>query len=242
MVSLRLKQIVETNTGCSVHTLGFSGRISNTNKQAVTCCKKANWVKVSTQAELGSIDLKHTKICTTNERKLCQTNQICKTFPMLVQNDHNCTALHPVKWPSLTLHNKTFCFGHLTQQRIIYSRKEGTVGEEEKCVTKCEEMEGLEFQSALTARGYLTGSDCWAATHPPLPITKTTGTNSDFTLFFVPQTHNILLHGRQSRLNFNSAHPRQFVTQKHINSTDPASLTDWDYCAMETSYTTEVSL
>ena len=121
MVSLRLKQIVETNTGCSVRTLGFSGRISNTNKQAVTCCKKANWVKVSTQAELGSIDLKHTKICTTNERKLCQTNQICKTFPMLVQNDHNCTALHPVKWPSLTLHNKTFCFGHLTQQRIIYS-------------------------------------------------------------------------------------------------------------------------
>ena len=59
--------------------------------------------------------------------------------------------------------------------------------------------------------------------------------------FFVPQTHNILLHGRQSRLNFNSAHPWQFVTQKHINSTDPASLTDWNYCAMVTSYPTEVS-
>ena len=212
MVSLRLKQIVETNTGCSVRTLGFSRRISNTNKQAVTCCKKANWVKVSTQAELGSIDLKHTKICTTNERKLCQTNQICKTFPMLVQNDHNCTALHPVKWPSLTLHNKTFCFGHLTQQRIIYSRKEGTVGEEEKCVTKCEEMEGLEFQSALTARGYLTGSDCsdcksarWAATHP----TSNHKDNEDQLWFYLVSTVGALIStvGALSRPSYRDNHP-----------------------------------
>ena len=188
MVSLRLKQIVETNTGCSVRTLGFSGRISNTNKQAVTCCKKANWVKVSTQAELGSIDLKHTKICTTNERKLCQTNQICKTFPMLVQNDHNCTALHPVKWPSLTLHNKTFCFGHLTQQRIIYSRKEGTVGKKKNASQNVEKWKDSSFNPRSLLAVIWPALIALIARVPvelpptPLPTTKTTRTNSDFTL------------------------------------------------------------